>query len=349
MQRVLLTFAILFSTIISFGQKLSEIVVEKEPLVLKSIGSFYVGGESELQSRSEMGGFFPQGHLTVNQMYINFMIPQRLKDSTSFVFIHGMILSGKTYETTPDGRMGWNEYFARKGYGVYVVDQVSIGRSGFNQKSYNKVKNKETDPAQQPSIIRTSDENCNKNFRFTTADNKPISDTKFPADAYDEFSKQSIPFMAGTVSNPNPNFKNLSTLAVQLKQTVLVSHSQSGSFPLQAALINPQGIKAIVIVEPGGTGSNYTDEQIKLLSKIPVLLVYGDNLEIDTEVPGHNWKTSFDGWSNFVNRLNAAGGTAQMMHLPALGIKGNSHVPMMDTNNQQIADLILDWLASTKK
>lgn len=349
MQRAILIIAILFLSAVSYGQKLGDIITDEKPLVLKSIGSFYVGGEREVQTRAEMGGFFPDGHLTVNQMYVNFMIPQVWKDSISFVFIHGINLSGKTYETTPDGRMGWNEYFARKGYATYAVDQVGIGRSGFNQKTYNKTKSKEIEPTQQPAIIRISDENVNKNFRFTTADNKPVADTKFPVVAYNEFSKQSIPFTAGTVSSPNPNFKNLSTLAANLKQTVLVSHSQSGSFPLEAALLNPQGIKAIVIIEPGGTGANYTDEKIAALAKIPVLFVYGDNLENDTEVPGHNWKTSFDGWNNFVNRLNAAGGTARMMHLPALGIKGNSHMLMMDTNNQQIADLILGWLAKTKK
>jgi hypothetical protein len=32
------------------------------------------------------------------------------------------------------------------------------------------------------------------------------------------------------------------------------------------------------------------------------------------------------------------------MHLPSMGIPGNSHMLMMDTNNQQVADLILAWL-----
>ena len=32
------------------------------------------------------------------------------------------------------------------------------------------------------------------------------------------------------------------------------------------------------------------------------------------------------------------------MVLPALGIKGNGHMMMMDKNNLQIADLIIDWL-----
>lgn len=348
MQRLVLSITLLFCTVNSFGQKRSDIVISEKPLVLKSIGSFYVGGESEWQSRSELGGFFPEGHITINQMYVNFMIPQEIKDSSSLVFIHGITLSGKTYETTPDGRMGWNEYFARKGYPVYVVDQVGIGRSGFNQKTFNKSRIGESEASLNPPMIRISDENVNKNFRFTSKDNQPVPETKFPPTAYPEFSKQSIPFTATTVPNPNPGLKNLAVLANDLKNTVLVSHSQSGSFPLEAALIDPSGIKAVVIVEPGGTGPNYTDEQLKLLSEIPVLLVYGDYLENDTEVKGHNWKSSFDGWSKFNDRLNAAGGKAKTMHLPALGIKGNSHMLMMDSNNQEIADLVIDWLDSIK-
>jgi hypothetical protein len=39
-----------------------------------------------------------------------------------------------------------------------------------------------------------------------------------------------------------------------------------------------------------------------------------------------------------------AGGKAEMLWPPALGIKGNSHMIMQDKNNLQIADLILDWL-----
>jgi len=38
--------------------------------------------------------------------------------------MHGCWLSSKTWETTPDGRMGWNEYFVRKNRSVCLPDQV---------------------------------------------------------------------------------------------------------------------------------------------------------------------------------------------------------------------------------
>ena len=35
------------------------------------------------------------------------------------------------------------------------------------------------------------------------------------------------------------------------------------------------------------------------------------------------------------------------MYLPALGIKGNDHMMMMDKNNLQIADLIINWIGQS--
>jgi len=32
------------------------------------------------------------------------------------------------------------------------------------------------------------------------------------------------------------------------------------------------------------------------------------------------------------------------MHLPKVGIRGNSHMLMQDRNNLHLADLILDWI-----
>jgi len=46
----------------------------------------------------------------------------------------------------------------------------------------------------------------------------------------------------------------------------------------------------------------------------------------------------------FVANLNAAGGNAKFISLPDVGIRGNGHLMMMERNNQQIADLIIDWI-----
>ena len=54
--------------------------------------------------------------------------------------MHGCCLSTKSWQTTPDGRMGWDEYFVRQGFDTYMIDQVSRARSGFDAREYNLVR-----------------------------------------------------------------------------------------------------------------------------------------------------------------------------------------------------------------
>ena len=41
-----------------------------------------------------------------------------------------------------------------------------------------------------------------------------------------------------------------------------------------------------------------------------------------------------------------AGGTVDIVDLPAHGITGNSHMIMMDRNSDQVAALVQGWLAA---
>ena len=47
---------------------------------------------------------------------------------------------------------------------------------------------------------------------------------------------------------------------------------------------------------------------------------------------------------DYAGVLKAAGGSVDIVDLPDVGIKGNSHMLMMDKNNEQTADLIQKWL-----
>jgi pimeloyl-ACP methyl ester carboxylesterase len=324
-------------------QDFTQIKTPSEPLVLESVGSFYVGGESVLQSKEDLGNFAPGGHVTVGQMYVQFMKPHKKANTTSFVLIHGMTLTGKTYETTPDGRMGWNEYFVRKGYDTHVVDQFGVGRSGFDSKAYNDVKSGQSAPEKQSAFIRIPDENALVNFRIGTATNGHFKDARFSPEAFREFSKQGVPYRPTMTDADNlRNYQNLSILTSKIKNTILVSHSQSGSFPLKTALLDATGIKGAVLLEPGGPAADFSDEDAKKLAKVPFLVVFADHLDNDTGM-AHRWKQFYIGWKAFVAKVNAAGGHATMLYLPDAGIKGNGHMLMQEENNLQIADLILKW------
>ena len=328
------------------AQVLKDVQTPDAPLVLKAQGSFYVGGEKAEQTQSELGDLGPGGHITVNQMYVRYMVPQGGDGNVPVVMVHGATLTGKSWETTPDGRMGWDEYFVRKGHPVYVPDQVGRGRSGFNQAVFNNVRAGSPAASSLPRWIRFSDEVVWPNFRFGSKAGAPYADSQFPVTAVDELSKQGVPDVSfGGVPTPNPTHKALADLASQLNGAVLMGHSQSGAFPLAAALLNPAVAKGLILVEPGGCPQNYTDEQIKTLAALPVLVVFGDHRDTPTGIGIRpSWQLSFEGCQALIGRLKAAGGQAEMLNPADRGIRGNSHMIMQDKNNLQIADFILQWI-----
>jgi hypothetical protein len=121
-----------------------------------------------------------------------------------------------------------------------------------------------------------------------------------------------------------------------------MGHSESGFFPEQAALIDPSGVRGIISIEmPCAT--DFSAAQLATLAKIPTLIMFGDHLD-DIKGGIANWANSFDTCQKFVDQLKKAGGDAEMMHLPKLGIHGNSHMLMQDKNNLQLADLIIAWI-----
>ena len=45
-----------------------------------------------------------------------------------------------------------------------------------------------------------------------------------------------------------------------------------------------------------------------------------------------------------MKQLKELGGKTELVVLPEIGIKGNSHMLMQDKNNLKIADLLLKWV-----
>jgi hypothetical protein len=312
----------------------------RKPLVLASQGSFFVGGESKTISAPGRGpgAAATTGEITVNQMYVQYQTPPGAAQHVPVVMVHGCCLSSKTWEATPDGRMGWSEYFVRKGRSVYLADQVSRARSGFDPTVFNAVKSGARPASDLPNILDATHETAWAIFRFGPRFNEPFADEQFPVEAASELYKQMIPDLNSTLPAANPTWKNMAALAVQLHGAVLMGHSESGFFPEQSALVDPSGIRANISIEM--PCADLSDQQISVLAKIPTLVIFGDHL---ADVPGI-WQSAFDGCQKFVDRVKAAGGDAEMMSLPKLGMKGNSHMLMQDKNNLAIADLILAWL-----
>ena len=120
------------------------------------------------------------------------MVPQSGDRNVPVVMVHGATLTGKSWETTPDGRMGWDEYFVRKGHPVYVPDQVGRGRSGFNQAIFNDVRAGSVPPLNLPRWIRFSDEVDWPELPLGSKTDTPYPDSQFPVTA-GELAKQGVP------------------------------------------------------------------------------------------------------------------------------------------------------------
>jgi pimeloyl-ACP methyl ester carboxylesterase len=119
---------------------------------------------------------------------------------------------------------------------------------------------------------------------------------------------------------------------------VLLTHSQGGFFGFRAAEARPDLIKGIVAVEPASAGPS---DQAAKLKSVPVLQVFGDYIEQDPR-----WVAYSKIDLAYLDAVKAAGGSADLIELPKIGIKGNSHMMMMDRNNREIADVISKWLVS---
>lgn len=300
-------------------------------LGIREQGSFFVGGQ--VLNRG------PNDDITINQMYVQYQIPKG-NPGVPVVFTHGCCLSSKSWQTTPDGRMGWDEYFLRQGYPVYLTDQTSRARSGFDATVFNQVKSGALPPTALPTIYQFGHQEAWDDFRFGPSFNKPWPDEKFPISSLDEFWRQMIPDLNETLPSPNPIFNSLSDLAIRLKGAVLVGHSESGLFPMDAALTNASGIRGLILIEPYDKcrANALTSQQMAVLAKIPMLVVFGDHLS------GTYWQTSYDDCRSFATKMKDVGGKVTILYPPDLGIFGNSHMIMLDKNNDKIADLIIQWI-----
>lgn len=148
--------------------------------------------------------------------------------------------------------------------------------------------------------------------------------------------------------------------------SVLVSHSMGRTIGWFTG-IKSRNVSAIVSYEPGGSPFLFPEGQVpeavdssygliraqavpledfkKLISK-PIIIYYGDNLATgpSTDIGRDQWRVEMQMARKFAEVANSTGGDVQVVHLPEIGITGNTHFPFADLNNVEIADLLSKWL-----
>ncbi|MCZ0737187.1 esterase [Phreatobacter sp. AB_2022a] len=310
---------------------------------VREVGSFHIGGRDvvlsglPIQELSFTAGMAPikvdpNGEFIAGQMYVQYVRlaePRRLP----ILFWHGGGLSGVTWETKPDGKPGWQQFFLAAGYDTYVSDAVERGRASWARY-----------PEIYPSapFFRPKKEAWEL-FRIgptyeVGGRREAFSDTQFPIEAFDQFARQQVPRWA---SNDAATQAAYDALIQKVCPCIVIVHSQGGNFGFRAALNAPDKVRALVAIEPSGAPDPATVDLARIRG-VPHLVVFGDHLEDSPP-----WQTFVRAPRRYATALAAAGGAATWLDLPAEGIRGNSHMVMMDRNSDAIAQRVQDWLIRT--
>jgi pimeloyl-ACP methyl ester carboxylesterase len=310
---------------------------QKPPLVRKEQGSFYVGGEIfTIPARAASGPVQP-GFISINHAYVQYQIPADKDYRYPIIMVHGGGHTGKTYETTPDGREGWFTSFTRRGFATYVMDDPNRGRACCEPTELHQVRLGLLPYTAIPNMNIYTKELAYQTFRFGPAYPTAYPGERFPLAAIDQYAPQWV--LTYRDAEENAKITNAIIAAIdKVGPCIVMVHSQSGPLGLAAVLQRANLVKGFVAVEPAGFAIPAT-ETAATLKNVPTFVVFGDNVALSAQATG--WLTSAQTTTDLVN---AAGGNAKVVPLPTLGILGNSHMMMMDNNNEQIADIIESWI-----
>lgn len=339
-----------------------NVLAADQPITLKTMGSLFFGGTV---TTNEQGVTFHGDH-----GYAQYYIPQNSRN-LPLIMWHGIGQSGKTYESTPDGREGYQAILTRRDWPVYIIDQPRRGRAGRTQAE-----------AVMPNTPTTMlESHAWDAFRFGLW-LPPKGPTVFPhvqmpMDGYtiDQFFRQQTPDTGEEPATPQYVQGMGQTVGELFKQTgpaILITHSNSGKYGWATAMAQPSLVKAIVAYEPGNyifpEGEKQADiprgelyvatmdaptvslEEFKKLTQIPILVVFGDNIatEPSNVFNSEVWRASSIRGRQFVETVNRHGGDAQIVFLTDLGMQGNTHIPFADLNNVQVANQLEAWLKAKK-
>jgi pimeloyl-ACP methyl ester carboxylesterase len=270
--------------------------------------------------------FFTPGHrlpyddsyIIVDQSYVHFRPAVPNADSQSrppLLFVHGGGLTGAMWEATPDLRPGWAVLASETGYASYILDTTDNGRS-----------------ARAPDSIRSGEvehrtaKQVWSRFRLGPVEKygerELFEGSQFPIDSYDALlASQS----ARRRENDEVERRGLVEAIKMIGPCWVIAHSHGAALMIDVLSEVKDLVEQMVLVEPGGTSI-----ASKLIHRLRTLVVWGDYLN------------AYKAWPLIAEPFERA--PVEIVHLPEVGLPGNSHFPMIDLNSQQVFKQILVWL-----
>jgi pimeloyl-ACP methyl ester carboxylesterase len=226
------------AALMTFGASNVSQAADDPPLNLKRDGFFYVGGKPVTRD----------GHTHIaGQMYVEYRIPANQTHPYPIVFVHGGTRSGTNWTGTVDGREGWAQYFTRRGYATYVVDQPGKGRSAYVEDVYGPSRFADAESAQRRYILQENYKQWPQAHLHTQWPGSGAMDDPATRQIISSF----VPEIAFPQSVPITNEAMLA-LADKIGPFIVLMHSQGGPIGWSIADARPDLVKAVVAVEPNG-------------------------------------------------------------------------------------------------
>jgi pimeloyl-ACP methyl ester carboxylesterase len=346
----------------------TTVAVAREPLVIDKQGNFFVGGY--YNARDEF----------VGQMYVEYQIPQRRTQKYPIILVPGGGQIGSGWWTTPDGREGWAQYFLRRGYAVYVVDQAARGRSAYNS---------DLGPLSDAFNVLGAQQLWAAAERFNLWPAARLH-TQWVGPAvkgdptFDQFMKSQSDWLplGSNALQTQLTRDGLIALVDQIGPAILVPHSQPGWPAWEVADRRPNKVKALVQIEPGGppvfalaplfpaveipwgltydqlgyspavsnpselkfvqVAVNYPDVGTCWLQAEPARQLPRLRMPILLLSSPAGYNTLWDPCTH--EYLKQAGVEHTWLKLQDTGIHGNGHFMFIEKNSDEVAGVVLDWI-----
>ncbi len=304
------------------------------PLVIAAQGAFAVGGK--------INGDPATASLHCDHGVVDYQIPPRAR-AVNLLMWHSA--STVAWQRRWDGGEGFQSIFLRRGYPVYLWDGPRVGRANWGC----------AETAYTPAV--RADQQNFVAWRFGLVYPNWFEDVQFPKhdpEAWDQAMRARYQEF-DSVANAQLESDAAAALADRIGPTVALTNSAGGLRALLTAL-KSDNIKGIVAYEnvgwvyPQGEGPDVPEgrfgpvevplEEFRKLTRFPMQVVWGDNIQ-----PSEVYRARLAESRRFVEIVNKYGGQAEVLVLPDVGLKGNTHLPFADLNNVAVADQLAKFLA----
>ncbi len=287
-------------------------------------------------------------------MYVEWEAPEAVTRPWPIVLMHGGGFQGTEWFDTPDGRPGWAQRLVEAGYAVLVIDRPGHGRSPFHLRTLGEMGPPFSYEGGQ-YIYFPGDDPRHSQWPFAPDD----------AAAMDEFIAGYGPLPADLELSQTLDADRMAALLDRIGPAILLTHSASGPDGWLVADRRPELVKAIAAIEPMGPpfadipnigAMRWGPSAAPLRFEPPV----ADADALRTAEPGTLRLPSLVGLPILIVTaeasafaaaspptaafLNAAGASAELLHLPDRGVPGNGHGLIYEKNSDAALVPVLEWI-----